>query len=392
VSVIFFDCFSGAAGDMLLGALIDAGAPESTIRRSLNALGLPGWSLEVGEVRSHGIRAVRAKVSVSQSEPARSYRDVVAVLEHSDLDDNVRTRALRTFEHLAESEARVHGVEVERVHLHEVGATDALIDVVGTCAALEHFSPSVVACSPIPTGIGSITAEHGELPLPAPAVADLLRGVPLYSRGHEELITPTGAALLVAACNSFGSMPAMTLSSVGYGAGERVLSTPNVVRVLVGQAVPVESDRALVIETNIDDLSPELVPHIIEQLIEAGAQDAWTTPIVMKKGRSALTMSVLCDEAARDKLMDIIFAETTTLGVRVIPVAKHALQREWINVEVHGHTVSVKVARRHGDVVTIAPEYEGARAVARATGVPLKEVYSIATKEAHRSLQAQNLE
>jgi pyridinium-3,5-bisthiocarboxylic acid mononucleotide nickel chelatase len=384
MTVIFFDCFSGAAGDMLLGALLDAGAPESEIREGLDRLHLPGWKLDVYETTRGGLRALRADVTLTASEVHRSYRDIRAILEKSTLHDEVRDRALAVFARLAEAEAMVHGTALEDVVFHEVGATDALVDVVGVCSALEHFKPETMMASPITTGTGTISTAHGELPLPAPAVTELLKGASLIGRGRRELVTPTGAAILATVCDSFGQLPPMTLEAVGYGAGARDTDEPNVVRVLVGSQLPPEGERATLIETNIDDLSPELLPHVVEQLLEAGAHDAWATPIVMKKGRHATTLSVLCDAAGREKLLDIIFRETTTLGVRVSAVTKHALEREWIDVNVAGFTVRVKIGRRHGAAVTIAPEYEDARAAARATGRPLKEIYARAAEAAAR--------
>lgn len=384
MTVLFFDCFSGAAGDMLLAALLDAGAPETGVRRSLDALNLPGWNLNVEETASGGLRALRANITLTVAEHRRSYRDVRAIIERAELDTRVRDCALHVFARLAEAEAKVHKTSIEEVVWHEIGATDALIDVVGVCTAVEHFAPKVVAASPIATGTGTVATDHGELPLPAPAVAELLKGVPLFGRGKAELITPTGAALLATLCDSFGHLPAMKLSSVGYGAGTRDTGSPNVVRVLVGQSSDGDLDRALLIETNIDDMAPELHPHVIERLMEAGAQDAWAAPIVMKKGRQATTLSVLCDDSGSEKLMDIIFTETTTFGLRITPVTKRSLAREWIDVDVAGHKLKVKIALRNGEVVTAAPEYEGARAVARSTGLPLKEIYLRANLAARR--------
>ena len=385
MTVVYFDCFSGAAGDMLLAALIDAGAPEADIRANLDGLGLSGWQLDLHETRRGGLRALRADVRLTEGEIHRSYSDVRAVLEVAAIHESVRERALAVFASLAKAEATVHGTSTEDVVFHEVGSTDALIDIVGVCSALSHFNPKTVAASALATGSGTISSGHGRLPLPAPAVAELLKGIPLVGRGDAELLTPTGAALLATLCDSFGGLPPMTLSAVGYGAGARDSTDPNVVRVLVGSEVhAADSEQALLIETNVDDLSPELMGHVIEQLLEAGAHDAWMAPIVMKKGRHATTLSVLCDEAGRDKLMDVIFRETTTLGVRTSTVNKHMLPRAWIEVEVAGAIIRVKIARRAGEIVTVAPEYEDARAAARTTGRPLKEIYSAAAEAARR--------
>jgi uncharacterized protein (TIGR00299 family) protein len=379
VKALHFDCFSGAAGDMILGALIDAGAPVDGIGASLEALDVESWTLDVAPVTRAGLRATRALVGIDHEEPPRSYSDIVAILQRSHLTDRVRERALKTFSLLASAEARVHEVEMEHVHLHEVGATDALIDVVGSSAAIEHFQPATISASPIATGTGTVVTEHGELPLPAPAVAELLTGVPVFSRGSSELVTPTGAAILRAACDSFGDMPQLILQCTGYGAGEHDRQVPNVVRVFVGETTDRRRHDAVVIETNIDDMSPEILPHVIDRLLASGAQDAWTTPIVMKKGRAATTLSVLCDDGTKAALIDIVFTETTTLGLRVSSVEKHTLAREWVEVEVEGHPIRVKLAARDGTVMSVAPEYEDARTAALATGRPLREIYEQAS-------------
>lgn len=380
MKVLYFDCFSGASGDMVLGALIDAGVPEEVVRGSLDALDVPGWNLEVTGTTRGGLRATHANVSVKETGAERSYDDIVTLVRSSSLTPQVMELSLDVFDALARAEAKVHGVEVARVHFHEVGSLDAIIDVVGSCAALAHLSPDVVVGSAIATGTGLVDSAHGPLPLPAPAVAEMLatHRAPVVGRGLRELVTPTGAALLVTWSHSFGELPSMQIEAVGYGAGAAEDAVPNVLRLFVGQLQP-ESESGssmLLIETNVDDMSPELLPHVIECLIEQGAQDAWLTPIVMKKGRPAHTISVLVDQERRDAVVEVVFAETTTLGIRSTPVTKETLQREWMSVEVQGHPLRIKIGRRRGRVVTMAPEHEDAVAVARATGVPLKGVYA----------------
>ena len=381
--VLYFDCFPGAAGDMILGALIDAGAPEDDVRAAIESLGIGGWSLTVKEVRRARLRASHAEVMIDTPEPPRSYPDIVSIIEGAPLHEPVRRRALETFRYMAEAEATVHGVPVEHVHLHEVGMTDALVDVVGSSAAIEHFKPSLVACSAIATGTGSVHTDDGELPLPAPAVAEMLRGAPLYGAGRSELVTPTGAAILRSACDLFGVLPPMTVQHIGYGAGTRDSERPNVLRILIG-AGEEGSQAALHIETNIDDSTPEALAFVVERLLEAGAHDAWTAPIVMKKGRPAVTLSVLCDPGTRGEIEEILFAETTTFGTRSTIVTRQTLPRDTITVSVEGYEVRVKVGRSGGRVVTVAPEYEDARAAARATGKPLKEIYALAISASQR--------
>lgn len=384
--VLYFDCFSGAAGDMILGALVDAGAPEADVRGALGALDVGGFDLRIVETRRAGVRALHAIVEAGDSPIRRAYRDVAELIARAPLTASVKERVLSCFSILAGAEGRVHGIDPNDVHFHEVGALDALVDVVGACAALEHFLPARVMTSPIATGTGIVESAHGPLPLPAPAAVEILRGrgASLYERGTGELVTPTGAALLATFSDSFGPLPQMTVDAIGHGAGSRDGDVPNVVRALVGEMVGAEPGPsvALLIETNLDDLAPEMLPHVVESLIEAGAQDAWITPIVMKKGRPAFTLSVLADPERRTDLIDLVYRETGTLGMRVVPVDKPTLARKWISVEVEGHQLRVKLGLRDGEITSMAPEYEDARRVARITGLPLKEVHARALEAA----------
>ncbi len=387
MTVLYFDCISGAGGDMLLAALIDAGVPQQAIRRSLDALDLSGWEVEVIPVMKGGLRASQVIVTSSDATTSRRHRDIRDLLTGAALDPRVRERALQTFAVLADAEATVHREDPDDVHFHEAGGIDAIIDVVGCAAAIEHLAPTTIATSSLVTGRGWTDAAHGRLPLPAPAVLEILRNVPLEERGTNELVTPTGAAILVTASDSFGHMPELRVSSVGYGAGARDLEWPNVVRVLVGEGHTVSPSRdPWLIETNIDDMTPEFIPHCIEMLIRAGASDAWTTSIVMKKGRPGFSLSVLVGEDSKDSVLDVLYRETTTLGARLRRVAKDELSRRWIDVEVEREMLRVKVGVRGGEVVTIAPEYEDAVIVARATGLSLHEVFERAKAAARAEL------
>ena len=383
MKIVYFDCVSGASGDMILGALIDAGVDVNRIRDQLSSLSMDGWELEVHEVTRGSIRATRCEIVVANDDPQRSYSDVLDLLSGGNLSAGVEERAHRAFEVLARAEARVHGLPLEQVHFHEVGARDAIVDIVGSAAALESLAPDEVITSPIPTGRGFVDSAGGVLPIPAPAVTEILRGGTLYERGDAELVTPTGAALLAAFTDRFDAMPPLELEATGYGAGRRDIGRePNVLRVLVGRAVGASpaGPTAILIETNIDDMSPELLPYVIDSLLAAGAQDAWLTSIVMKKGRPAFTLSVLVGKAEIDLVLDVVYRETTTLGVRVREVAKDELAREWIEVSVSGQAVRVKLGQRGGEIVTLAPEHDDAARAARATGLALKEVYAEATR------------
>jgi len=394
--VCYFDCFAGAAGDMILGALLDAGVPPPVVEDALSSLNLEGWSLGVTEVDKGGIRATRAAVQAREDGPPRSLADIEELLTSSGLSERVRGLALSAFRTLGRAEAKVHGVELNEVHFHELGALDSIVDIVGSCTAFAHLDPTNTTVSPLPFGSGTVETAHGVLPVPVPAVIEILAKakVPLRPGATGEAVTPTGAALLVTFAQTFGPPPPMTLVASGYGAGRRDTDPPNVVRLLVGEGAstsaldqPAPPD-AFLIETNIDDLSPELIAHACERLLEAGASDAWTTPITMKKGRSATTVSVLVSPERRPGVLDLLFAETSTLGVRILPIAKEVLERDFVTVEVQGQVIRVKLGIRNGRVVNRAPEFEDARSAARTLGLPLKDVYQAAIGQA-RSLSSQ---
>lgn len=380
MKTLYVDCFSGASGDMLLGALIDVGADRTSITEAFAALPIEGASLKVEEARKGATRATSATPIVEAARSSRDYQAIVSLLQAADLEDGVKRRALGAFRALGDAEAKIHNIPIDQVHFHEVGSEDAILDIVGACAALEDISPGRVVVSPIATGRGYTDSMHGTIPVPAPAVLEILTGAQLYERGTHELITPTGAALLAAWADSFGPMPPMTIARVGYGAGTSDLDWPNVLRVVVGEgaerAAPTIATELL--ETNVDDMSPELIPYVIERTLNAGALDAWVTPVHMKKGRVGVVLSVLVEQGASQEVLDVIFAETTTFGVRISAVDREVLDRKEIEVEVAGHRVRVKVGYRNDKIVSASPEYEDAAAAARSTGIPLKDVYRAA--------------
>ncbi|HET7482112.1 MAG TPA: nickel pincer cofactor biosynthesis protein LarC [Actinomycetota bacterium] len=383
MKILYLDCDAGAAGDMVVAALLDAGARPDIVRSSIAALALPGAKIAMQEVTRADIRALHFVVDAPEETTARHLSDIEALLDSSSLSPEVRALALETFRTLATAEARVHAADPENVHFHEVGAADALVDVVAACAAFVDLAPDRTIASAIGVGRGEITTLHGPMSAPAPAVLELLKGAPIVERWDHESVTPTGAALVRTFADAFGPIPEMILSATGYGAGTRNTAHPNVVRALVGESLAeVQVETAVVIETNIDDMSPELFPYVIEALLAAGAHDAWTTPITMKKGRHGVSLGVLAAPDDVDRLSDIIFRETTTLGVRKSTVTKDALARMWVEVEVDGIPIRVKIGRRAGAVTTVSPEYEDAAATARTTGRPLHEIYSAARSAA----------
>ena len=391
----YFDCVAGISGDMALGALLDAGADADQVRDRLAALPLEPYEIEIDERQSAGIRATKVTVHAGTTALVRTYSSIRLLLEQADLPAGARVTAQRIFRRLAEAEARIHRKEVELVTFHEVGGIDSIVDIVGTALALDLLEIDRVFASAVPTGTGMVRTDHGLLPLPTPAVAELLRGAPMYSRGVPvELVTPTGAAILAATAEGFGDLPLMEVEAVGYGAGTHELEFPNVVRVFVGiesDARPRAGDAAttgeVVLATNVDDLNPEMYEYVLERLLAAGAQDAWLTPIIMKKSRPAVTVSVLCTAGAEPGLRRILFRETGTLGVRSTPVSKVALDREWLKVETSAGTISVKVGLLDGHPVTVAPEFEDCARAAREHGVPARDVHEEAARLARDELE-----
>ncbi|WP_248579795.1 nickel pincer cofactor biosynthesis protein LarC [Nocardioides sp. InS609-2] len=375
---IWIDASSGASGDMLLGALVGAGVPVETIQQAVDAVAPEPVTLRVEKVQRNGFAATRCHVEIADSEHHRSWRDIRTLLSAASLDDDVRRLALAVFERLAVAEATAHGSDPMDVSFHEVGALDAIADVVGVSAGFVWLDAHEVTVSPVAVGSGSVRGAHGTLPVPPPAVAELLRGVPSYA-GPEgapatELCTPTGAALLTTIATAWGAQPAMTTTEIGVGAGGRdPAGHANVLRLFVGETAE-QPVTPLLIETNIDDLDPRLWPQIIAALMTAGASDAWLTPILMKKGRPAHTLSVLVRGDLAEPVRAAIFRNTSTIGVREIPLGKHALDREMIAVEVGGRTIAVKLARHHGELVNAQPEYDDVVRAAEALGRPVSDV------------------
>jgi uncharacterized protein (TIGR00299 family) protein len=385
----YLDCFSGVSGNMLLGAMIDCGLDRGELEAALAGLDVKGWKLSVQRVRRGAIECAFADVAVSEPQPERRLADILNLLEQSALEPVVAHRAAAVFRRLGEAEAAVHGVAVEDVHFHEVGAVDAIVDIVGVAAGLRMLGIERAACSSLPLGSGWVDTDHGRLPIPAPATAKLLEGFPTYAGPQgAELVTPTGAALVTVLCDAFRQMPAMTVGRIGYGAGSRDLPHPNCLRMFIGEATEsvVNAEPLVLLETNLDDMNPEFYEHVMELLFEAGALDVFVTPIVMKKSRPASLLTVLAPPDKQSTLTGILFAQTTTLGVRIQEVARECLDREWVAVTTPFGDVKVKLGRLEGTVVTASPEYEDCRRIAREKGVPLKDVYDRAKAAAMEAM------
>jgi len=389
MEIAYFDCIAGASGDMILGALLDAGLPEAVLRRGLAVLRLEGFELRAQRVVKGGFSATKVDVLIADEAPARRLPQIEAIVQKSDLPPAIKEQATAIFRRLGEVEAAIHGVPPDQVHLHELGGLDTIVDVVGALVGLDALGVEQVYASPLPLGRGLVHGAHGAIPLPAPATVALLKGVPVVgSELNAELVTPTGAALLSSLAADFGPIPPMTLKAVGYGAGTRDLPIPNLLRLLLGdQPTPDDTvtETLTMLETNVDDLNPEIYDYAMTRLFDAGALDVFLSPIQMKKNRPATLLRVLCRPGDADALEAILFAETSTLGVRRQPVTRHCLPRTIHTVETPYGPVRVKVARWGGGQVKAAPEYDDCLRLAATHGVPLRDVYRAAERAAEEN-------
>ena len=430
----YFDCFSGISGDMVLGALVDAGASLSGIEAELRKLNLPGWSISAGKVRRGAIVATQVKVHLDGDHAAdghlrehpgkqgsnprarlprhdaagsakaatavghahethahhhhhRGLTEIVQMIDAAKLSARATDRAKNIFQRLGEAEAKVHGIALEKVHFHEVGAVDSIVDIVGAAIGFDLLGIDEVACSAIDVGGGQVSTEHGILPVPAPATVELLRRAPTHSSGiKRELVTPTGAAIATTLAAQFGAIPPMRLRAAGYGAGSADLSEkPNVLRLLVGERIESETGKwdapVTVIETNVDDMSPQIYGYFAEKALTAGALDVFSTPAHMKKNRPGLLVTILSEPENVSSLIDLIFRETTTIGVRTYDVRRKTLDRELVPVETRFGTVRMKVSRMNGSLLTATPEYDDCQVIAAERSVPLKDVIAAASFE-----------
>ena len=374
-TVAWFHCFAGIAGDMALGSLLDAGADEAEVVALVERLPVPGWKLETRPTMRNGISATALTVHAEETGIVRTHSHIAGLIEEARLPDRVRDRALQVFGALAEAEGRIHRRPPAQVHFHEVGGIDAIVDIVGTCAALEVLGVDVVHASAVATGTGMVRSAHGVLPNPAPAVVELLRGAPTYGRDiGMELTTPTGAAILAALVTGWGPMPPMAIAATGYGAGSRELpDLPNLTQVVLGTAAGERLDPGqpvVLLEANLDDATGETLAHTVAALLDAGAHDAWVTPIVMKKGRPAHTVSALADPALAGQVAARLTAETGSLGVRGTTIERWPAHRSTATVEVDGLPVRIKVSPGRSS----KPEHDDVARVARLRGLPLREV------------------
>ncbi len=409
LKLAYFDCPSGAAGDMILGALVDAGVPFEKLESELAGLALAGYRLERSEVLKAGFRATKVHVHLDGYEEGPGYfrrlpdpegqhehspaghrglGEILDILERSRLTPVVRDMASRVFRRLAEAEARVHGTTPERVQFHDVGAIDAIVDVTGSCIGLHLPGVDAVHFGTLPVGGGFVQGPHGRIPVPAPAVAELLKGFPTLDNGiRRELVTPTGAAILTTLAVGSGAMPAMRVTEVGYGAGTLDLETPNVLRVFLGEAAAAPPTETIVqVETTVDDMSPQLYEPLLERLLESGALDAWLTPVIMKRSRPGVVLTALSEPGRVADLSRLLFEESSTIGVRWTAYQRARLDREMVRLETAHGPVTFKVSRLDGRVITVTPEFEEIRRIARDRGLAVREVLEQARTEGRRLL------
>ena len=400
MTILYFDCFAGAAGDMILGALVDAGVPFDELKRGLGSLAVEGWDVSVDRVVKSGITATKFRVHehahVGHSPPPphsphpphpphphHSLESIYAAIGRSSLNDAGKTRAIGMFRRLGEVESAIHGIPLDRIHLHEVGALDSIIDIVGAVFALEWFKADRIVVSPMNVGGGMVKSAHGVFPVPAPATVALLKDAPVYSSGIQaELLTLTGALIMTQYANAFGPVPAMTIKHVGYGAGDREFKeTPNVVRVLVGQATSQPAaTRVVVLECEIDDMNPQIFGSLMDKLYAAGALEVFYSPVQMKKNRPGTLMTVVARPEDRDKISNLVFRESTTIGIRHQELSRECLDRDMVAVTTPVGVVRFKVASRGGQVLNAQPEFDDLAKLSAERGIPIKDVQALALK------------
>ncbi|MFQ5776388.1 MAG: nickel pincer cofactor biosynthesis protein LarC [Terriglobia bacterium] len=380
MKLCYLDCFSGISGDMFLGALVDAGLSPEKLQTELSKLKLDGWSLAVERVPRGELTATKLDFSTKETHHHRTWKTIRELIRLSPLSEPVRERALAVFARLADVEGAIHGVPPDEVHFHEVGGMDSILDIVGASIAVEALGIEKLMASTLSVGTGSVETAHGTLPVPAPATAALLQGAPIHAGSVEgELVTPTGAALVTTLASGYGPLPRMTVSAVGYGAGSRdVKEQPNVLRVFLGESAEAarsaSEPEVVVLEANLDDMSPLIGGYFMEQALAAGALDVFYTPVQMKKNRPGLVLTVICPPERADALSELIFQQTTTIGLRLYHAQRRLLERTFVTVRTPLGPVRMKLARLNGRVLNAAPEYEDCRRLAREKSVPLKQV------------------
>ena len=380
MTILYFDCFSGISGDMFLGALIDAGLDINALRQELAKLKLDNYEISAHPVEKQNIASTQFKVVYQEEQQHRHLRHLNEIVDFSDLDEDIKNRAKEVFLKIARAEAKIHNMPVEKVHFHEVGAIDTIVDVVGAFAAIKLLGIDKVYSSRLNVGSGFVTFSHGTFPVPAPATAEILKGVPTYSSDSRgELVTPTGAALITTCAERFGDMPGMRTERIGYGAGSKdIENRPNVLRVFLGQSMEEEgSETVYVVETNIDDMNPQWYEHVMQRLLHDGALDVFLTNTLMKKNRPGILLTMLCREHDLDSLVHILLRETTSIGVRIRKESRRVLTRSIKKVETPYGVVRIKYSKLNGELVNAMPEYDDMTKIADSADISLKKLYAV---------------
>lgn len=384
MKVAYFDCFSGISGDMTVGALLDAGLELETLEEELKKLDLSGYQLEVKKVVKRGISATQFKVKIKEEGVERKFKDILTILEKSKLDEEIKKETKKIFFNIAQAESKIHQIDIDKIHFHEIGGLDSIIDITSAVIGIKTLGIEEIHSSALPVGKGFVKCAHGVIPVPAPATLELLKNIPTYSGGIEsEMITPTGAAIISTLAKSFEKRPLMKIEKIGYGAGEKEFTIPNLLRVSIGGKIAKDedfkddyiSDKAVLIETNIDDMNPEFYDYIMDKLFSQGALDVFLTPIQMKKNRPAHMFSIIVYEKNLKEILEVLFSESTTLGVRVREIKRLRLNQQNFMAETKYGKIRVKVGIFKGEIKNIAPEYEDCKKMAKQHQVPLKEVY-----------------
>ena len=395
MKIAYFDCFSGISGDMTVGALLDAGLKIETLEKELKKLGLSGYQLEVNKVVKKGISATKFKVKIKEEGVERRFKDILDILEKSKLDEEVKKETEKIFFNIAQAESKIHRKDIDKIHFHEIGGLDSIIDITSAVIGIKTLGIEEIHSSALPVGKGFVKCAHGVIPVPAPATLELLKNIPTYSGGIEsEMITPTGAGIISTLAKSFGGRPLMKIERIGYGAGEKEFTIPNLLRVSIGEKILKDenlkdgyvSDEAVLIETNIDDINPEFYDYIMEKLFSQGALDVFLTPIQMKKNRPAHMLSIIAYEQKIKEILEVLFSESTTLGVRIREIKRLRLAQQNFIAETKYGKIRVKAGIFKGEIKNIAPEYEDCKKMAKQHKVPLKEIYEEVKKVTYNKL------
>ena len=383
MKTIYFDCFSGISGDMIIGALLALGLDFNHLKKELGKLNLKKYKIEAKKIVKNGITATKFDVIENHKHypEERSISEINNIIDDSRLDNKTKNTIKKIFLRIAAAEAKIHNKPIDKIHFHEIGAIDTIIDIAGAVIGFKKLGIEKIYCSKLNVGTGFVEFSHGKWPVPATATAEILKNVPIYHNNIEtELVTPTGAAIITTFADKFGGMPSMKVEKIGYGAGAKELEQPNVLRVFLGEIENNGNESINVIETNIDNMNPEIYPYVIERLMENGALDAYLTSIIMKKGRPAVKLTILAEQKETDKLCSIIFDETTTLGVRIFPAQRKKLEREIKTIKTKYGNVRVKISKLNNKIQNVTPEYEDCVKIAKKHKIPLKKVYEEVNK------------